>query len=205
MAYFAARLSPILFWVTVLLSAAVLGLASLAWYDGHRWLAPLLAGGLLLLGLLRVRGYTVDGNTLRIHRPGWTKDVDLADLEGAEPAPGLLDRSVSLWTTRGMFGVVGLVRHRQVGRYRAYVTDQRRGVLLRFRAGRPLLLSPESPDRFLAALVHPEPRRPGDEGIGTLARPPPRLSIDTPQPLTDLASGRRTRVPYRHALRAMPG
>ena len=109
--------------------------------------------GLLLVGLLAVRGFAVDHDQLIIERPAWKTYVDLSNLSEAEVVPKLVNSSFSVWSTRGLFGFIGYGYASKVGSYRAYVTDSSKTVVLRFSNGKVLVVSPESPETFVATLL----------------------------------------------------
>lgn len=156
MRHFEARLSPFLRAYTAILIAVVAVATALSLLQGWSLLSLLLAlllCGVILTGLFSVRGYALDGRRLLIQRMGWSTGIELSDLAGATPAPGIINRSLSLWGTRGLFGVVGLAYQKGLGVYRAYVTDPSKTVLLRFRTGKPVVISPDSPDDFVATVV----------------------------------------------------
>ncbi|MBW3570969.1 MAG: PH domain-containing protein [Gemmatimonadetes bacterium] len=182
---FEARLGAGIRWFTVAAVALVLGLAAYALARGEAWTALGLVGGLGLLSLLSVRGYGVDGRYLHVLRPGWSTRVALDDLVEVEPAPDLIRRSWSLWSTRGLFGTVGVLHLRGGGRVRAYVTDPRATLLLRFRGGRQVAVSPVRPETFSAALT------------GSLAAP----ALEVPQ--SPRALPLRTVTPERHGRTAV--
>ncbi len=154
MTHFEARLSRGMKGYTLGLLAIIAGAA------GYCLLRGIATPGVALLcalgampGLFSVRGYDLDGRRLVIERPGRSTVIDLAGLLGAAPAPELVRRSISLWSTRGFFGFVGYGYNKSLGVYRAYVTNSAKAVVLRFRSGKPVVISPDSPDAFLAAVA----------------------------------------------------
>lgn len=156
MAHFKARLSPLLKGYTAVLILVVAGAAVFSLSRGHALIAIsllLLLGGLLLLGFLSVRGYDVGQGRLVIQRPGWSTGIDLSGLAEASAAPGIVGSSLSLWSTRGLFGFIGYGHKRGIGTYSAYVTDPGKAVLLHFSSGKKVVISPESPDDFLATVA----------------------------------------------------
>jgi hypothetical protein len=156
---FQARLSPFLKGYTLVLTAAVVAAAAYLASQGQVVTAVLVLGGLLFLSLFSVRGYAVGNGRLLIKRAAWVTTVELSGLREASPAPGLVSRSVSLWSTRGLFGVIGYAYRKGLGVYRAYVTDPRTAVVLQFQSGKKVVVSPDSPGDFLSAIAA-EPARP---------------------------------------------
>jgi hypothetical protein len=107
----------------------------------------------LLLGgiAFTTSGYSLDGSTLKIRRLFWSTKVDLTDLQSAEHNPAALKGSLRLFGNGGFFGVSGLFRNKALGRYRAWITDPSRAVVLRF-ADRVVVVSPEPPQEFVRAI-----------------------------------------------------
>lgn len=181
MRHFEARLSPRFRGATLAIAAVLVGLAAWSVATGSTHSAGVLLAILLLMGLLSVRGYTVQPGRLVVHRPGWSTRIDLAGLVEARPAPDALRGAWSLASTRGMFGTVGWVRCRGLGTCRAYVTDPARAVVLRFHGRAPVIVSPRAPGE-LAAALQGEARPAGlDGGPAARARPPP---LPRPAPFT---------------------
>lgn len=141
----------------ILLAAA--GLITAAVLDPRtpRW-APVL--GLTTLGavltvplLFLVRGYRLDGaDELVILRPFHATRISLAGLQAAERCPGAFTGLTVRAGNGGMGGFIGWFWNRSLGGYRAWVTDPRRSVLLKF-PDRRVVLSPDDPDAFIAALA----------------------------------------------------
>lgn len=98
-----------------------------------------------------VRGYTLKGRTLGVRRLGWTKTFDLTTLVSAEPDPEALSKSVRIFGNGGLFSFTGWFRNKKLGMYRAYVTEAKRAVVLRF-SKKTIVVSPDEPERFAAAV-----------------------------------------------------
>jgi hypothetical protein len=140
----------------VLVFAGLVGVAVFNLFRGNLSVALSLlavACGLSLVGFLSVRGYDVDQGRLIIERLGWRTVIDLSDLTEAEEVPKLVRSSISLWSTRGLFGFIGYGYTTRFGTYRAYVTNPGTAVLLRFLSGRIIVVSPESPNEFVTAVA----------------------------------------------------
>lgn len=106
-----------------------------------------LAGALLFV----VRGYEVDGRMLRVRRLLWSTSIDLDGLERVWSEPAAMKRSIRLFGNGGLFSITGLFRNATLGRYRAFVTDPGRAVVLRA-ASRVTIVSPADPEAFVAEL-----------------------------------------------------
>lgn len=117
-----------------------------------RWIGFVLAGILLTVLLCMVRGYTVTPHDLEIHRVGWRTRVPLAGLTDATLRPGVMRGSWRLWGNGGAFSIHGWFSNAALGRYRAFVTDTRRTVVLNW-PGATVVVSPDDPERFLRTIA----------------------------------------------------
>lgn len=161
---FTAPWSHQLKWLTALVALLLLGLPLIllnkapqtdsALFAVAVWLPP----AILVLGaLFAIRGYEIEGQTLRVLRPGWKTRIDLEGLQGAEVKPEALRGSVRIFGNGGLFGYIGLFSNSSLGRYRAFATDSANCVVLRFPA-RTLVVTPDRPEQFVAALNMAAPR-----------------------------------------------
>jgi hypothetical protein len=132
---------------------------------------PLVRAGLvavplvLLLGALpfMIRGYILTERNLEVRRLGWSTTLPLADLLAVTGEPEGLRGSVRLFGNGGLFGISGWFWNRRIGRFRAYATDPGRAVLLRYRDGRKVVVTPDDVQHFIVrvrtqAKVSGEPR-----------------------------------------------
>lgn len=110
------------------------------------------AATLLGSALFVVRGYEVGSGFLRIRRLLWSTEFALAELQAAWPDPTAMSRSLRLFGNGGLFVFAGLFWSRQLGRYRAFATLPRNAVVLQLQR-RAVVVTPDDPDRFLAALA----------------------------------------------------
>ena len=101
-----------------------------------------------------VRGYTIEPCGLLIRRLLWTTRVPLSDLQSAEFQPNAMRGSLRLCGNGGLFSITGWYRNCALGIYRAYVTELKNTVVLRF-SKRTLVVSPENPERFVAEISRP--------------------------------------------------
>jgi hypothetical protein len=111
-------------------------------------LPPLVAFG---AALFVVRGYEVGAGELRVERLLWATRVDLSGLLRAVSDPSAMRGSLRIFGNGGLYAVTGLFQNGTLGRYRAFVTDQKRAVVL-FLPERTIVLSPEDPGAFLEQL-----------------------------------------------------
>lgn len=127
----------------VAIATAVYGHVAVAWLCG-----------LILFGSapFTILGYRVTPRDIEVRRLFWTTRLPLAGLESAAFDPAAMNGSVRLFGNGGLFSFTGLFRSRSLGSYRAYVTDPRRAVVLRFPA-RTVVVSPADPRDFVQALT----------------------------------------------------
>jgi hypothetical protein len=111
---------------------------------------------LLVSALFTVRGYEVGTEEVGVRRLLWTTRLSLAGLREAWADPSALARSLRLFGNGGLFSFTGLFWNRRLGRYRAFATDPRRAVVMRFGA-RSVVVTPDDPDAFVAELAHRRP------------------------------------------------
>jgi hypothetical protein len=106
---------------------------------------------LIVLGTLpfMVRGYVLTDRDIEVRRLGWSTWLPLAGLTAVTAVPEGLRGSVRLFGNGGLFGVSGWFWNRRIGRYRAFVTDPARAVLLRYRDGAQVILTPHDVQHFI--------------------------------------------------------
>ena len=111
-------------------------------------LPPLIIGGTLLYV---VRGYDVEGSTLRVQRLLWVTELRVGALERAWHDEKAMSGSMRLFGNGGLFAITGWFRNKKLGRYRAFVTNPGQAVVLRGAAG-TIVVSPAVPLAFLSHL-----------------------------------------------------
>ncbi len=120
--------------------------------SGHRWLGlglfMIICGGVLFT----VRGYSITHEAILVHRLFWSTPLPLSDLQSAEVAPDIMRGGIRLFGNGGLFSFTGWFSNGALGRYRAFVTDPHRTVVLRYPTRR-VVVSPGSPDEFVHHIV----------------------------------------------------
>ncbi|MCC7216653.1 MAG: hypothetical protein IT517_07770 [Burkholderiales bacterium] len=101
--------------------------------------------------LFVVLGYEVDRHELRVRRLLWWTSVPLTGLVRVATDPALLKGSVRVFGNGGLLSFTGRFRSREIGPYRAFVTDWSRAVVL-FVPGRAIVVSPADPAAFVRAV-----------------------------------------------------
>lgn len=157
---FDAPWSRLLTGVSILATAVCLGAGYAAWSavmrttgDRSTWWASLLP--LVVVGvaaLFMVRGYTIERDSILVHRLLWVTRLSRTGLKSATHDPALISGGIRIFGNGGFFSFTGLFRNKQLGTYRAYMTDPARAVVLRY-GDRVVVLSPGDPERFVSAVM----------------------------------------------------
>ncbi len=111
---------------------------------------------LILFGaaLCTIRGYTITSDAILVHRLMHDTTLPRAGLESASADPEAMRASLRTFGNGGAFSFSGFYYNKRLGSYRAFVTDPRRAVVLRY-ANRRVVLSPSSPEDFARELSVP--------------------------------------------------
>jgi hypothetical protein len=105
----------------------------------------------VLLGtlLFMVRGYVLTESGIEVRRLGWSTDLPFAGLVAVNGEPQGLRGSLRLFGNGGLFAISGWFWNRRIGRFRAYATDPERAVLLRYRDGKKVVVTPDDVQHFI--------------------------------------------------------
>jgi len=107
---------------------------------------------ILLVSLLfLVRGYDLDQTGFYVDRLLWRTPIGLSGLTAAWHDPSAMKRSLRLFGNGGLFAITGIFQSKALGRYRAFVTNPKQAVVLRYET-RVVVLSPADPDALLGHL-----------------------------------------------------
>lgn len=142
-----------MFVIVLLIAVPVIALAAIP-RAGALWLAIMASAPLVILfaaAFFMIRGYELTRSELFIRRLGWKSKLSLQDLQTADIDPEAMRRSIRLFGNGGLFCFAGQFRNKKLGRYRAYATDPRLAVILRF-PDKVVVVTPGSPDRFVAQI-----------------------------------------------------
>jgi len=107
---------------------------------------------LFITALFTVRGYTVMADAILVHRLLWDTRLPREGLVSATLEPGVMNWGVRLCGNGGLFSFTGWFWSKKLGRYRAYVTDLTRTVVLRYEK-RTVVVSPGDPGEFVRELM----------------------------------------------------
>jgi Bacterial PH domain len=105
----------------------------------------------VLLGTLpfMVRGYVLTEGYIEVRRLGWSSVLPLAGLVAVKSEPEGLRGTLRLFGNGGLFAINGWFWNRRIGRFRAYATDPARAVLLRYRDGSKVMVTPHDVQHFV--------------------------------------------------------
>ncbi len=105
----------------------------------------------IILGaaLFTIRGYTVFPRVLLVHRLFWATRLSLDGLRSVSFEPGVMRWALRTFGNGGFFSFSGWYWNRQLGSFRAFVTDPKRAVVLRL-TERRIVISPDLPEQFVA-------------------------------------------------------
>jgi hypothetical protein len=104
---------------------------------------------LLTAACFMIRGYALTNNTLLIQRLGWNSKLDLSRLISAVVDPQAMAKSIRTFGNGGMFCFAGYFHNKKFGTYRAFATDPRKSVILKFPNG-IAVITPDDPEKFVA-------------------------------------------------------
>lgn len=109
-------------------------------------LPPLILAG---AALSAIRGYTVDANGIFVHRLMWSNQLSWSGLRDVEADPEAMRGGIRTFGNGGLFSFSGRYWNRKLGHYRAFVTDAKRAVVLRYE-GKTFVVSPDEPEAFVS-------------------------------------------------------
>ncbi len=99
-----------------------------------------------------VRGYTILPDAIFVHRLNWDKRLPLAGLQSVRVEPNAMRWNLRTFGNGGFFSFTGYFRNKLLGSYRAFITDRKRTVVLKFTEG-TIVVSPDAPEDFVRAVV----------------------------------------------------
>jgi len=122
------------------------GMAGLSW-------GTLLPPAILVAGaFFMIRKYELRSGELIIWRLGWSTRIDLSDLQSANINPKAMSGSIRTCGNGGLFCFAGWFRNKALGPYRAYATDMKNSVVLKF-PKRTVVVTPGETEEFVATLT----------------------------------------------------
>ncbi len=97
------------------------------------------------------KGYVITQDAIIIKRP-WNNNITIpiSKVKKIWRDPAAFKRTIRVCGNGGLFGSVGWFHSKTLGDFRAYITDMSKAVIID--AGERFVVSPDDPDRFMAAL-----------------------------------------------------
>jgi hypothetical protein len=117
----------------------------------------------VIAALFMVFGYELDGRCLRVRRLLWATSIPLIGIHQAYHDPRAMKRSLRLFGNGGLLSITGIYQNKLLGRYRAFVTDPSRAVVLVL-PSRVVVISPSDPSAFIHQLRVTFPGMPESQG-----------------------------------------
>ncbi|MEI8039363.1 MAG: PH domain-containing protein [Verrucomicrobiota bacterium] len=139
------------FSVILLVGIAMIGLiviAPLALVWGL-FVAALTLLPLAVAALCAIRGYELTPDSLYVQRLGWRSTLSLTTLRTVHVDPEATADSVRVFGNGGLFCFTGTFANDRLGTYRAFGTDRKRTVVLKF-VERTVVITPGDPHGFVA-------------------------------------------------------
>jgi hypothetical protein len=137
-------------------AALLLAIALIGSLTGPRQLllwrfAVVILPALLVLAALpfAVMGYVLTEEDIEVRRLGWRTQLPLNGLIEVTGEPQGLRGAVRVLGNGGLFAFNGWFWSRRLGRFHAYATDPERVVLLRYRDGRKVVVTPGDVQHFI--------------------------------------------------------
>jgi hypothetical protein len=144
--------------IVTVLGLFVIGLPLLlqVWRPRSVFVVLLLGSILAVSVMLCVRGYELRSGELIVRRLFWNTVWPIDAAARATVRPDAMRGSWRVWGNGGMFAISGHFSGSGLGRYRAFVTDPGRTVVIETRAG-IVVVSPDRPQEFARALERARP------------------------------------------------
>lgn len=101
--------------------------------------------------LFVIRGYVLTKDGILIRRLWWNTVLPFDEILSVEVEPHALSHSFRTCGNGGLYSFTGFYWNRQLGHFRAYVTDLNRTVVVRMKH-RTAVLSPDDPEIFVCAV-----------------------------------------------------
>jgi hypothetical protein len=106
----------------------------------------------LVCALFAIRGYAVTPDAVLVRRLFWTTRLPRAGLQSATFDPQAMRGSLRTFGNGGFFSITGFYWSKTLRTYRAFVTDPRQAVVLRYER-RTVVVSPGDPEAFVRELA----------------------------------------------------
>ncbi len=102
---------------------------------------------IFIASLFIILGYVLTADELLVQRLFWNSRIALSGLLSAEVDADAMAQSIRTFGNGGMFCFAGAFSNKKLGSYRAFATDPKRSVVLRF-LKRTIVVTPDRPEVF---------------------------------------------------------
>ncbi len=102
---------------------------------------------LAITALFTVRSFDVHQDVILVRRLLWSSRLAYEGLRSVEVDPDAMKGSIRTMGNGGLFSFTGLYRSKRLGNFRAYATDMKCSVILKYE-DRTVVVTPESPEEF---------------------------------------------------------
>ena len=106
---------------------------------------------LIVAMFFMIRGYVLSGDALFVRRLFWNSKIDLSGLTTVEFNPEAMSKSIRTFGNGGLFAICGFFRNKTLGSYRAFATDPKKSVVLKF-PGKVIVVTPDRPEEFVGKI-----------------------------------------------------
>ena len=107
---------------------------------------------ILIVALFQVRGYVLTSKQLIVKRLFWKNRVNLSSLVSAEFDSQAMSNSWRIFGNGGFFSITGIFWDKKLGLYRAFVTNEKNSIVLKF-IDKVIVISPDNPQDMITNLT----------------------------------------------------
>ena len=107
---------------------------------------------IIIVALFLVRGYILTNKQLIVKRLFWKNRVNLSNLVSAEFDSQAMFNSWRVFGNGGFFSITGLFWNQKLGLYRAFVTNEKNSIVLKF-TDKVIVITPDNPQDMVTKLT----------------------------------------------------
>ncbi len=96
-----------------------------------------------------IRGYEVHPQEILVMRLGWAKSITLTGLKSIESNPEIMNNAMKYYSNPGLFSMLGVFRNLKYEKFRVWITDPKRSVVLKYDNEKTYVVSPGDPEKFI--------------------------------------------------------
>ena len=103
------------------------------------------------MACLIINGYSITSDAVIVHRLFWKTRLEFTGLQSVHFDRNAMENSIRTGGADGMFATIGYFNNKQLGDYRAFVTNPANAVVLKY-SFETVVLSPATPESFAQGL-----------------------------------------------------